>query len=144
MRLRRELVVLTAVVFATIAVAANVFAVTRAHEEQARLSTTTMVFAPIPGYETTDLPAAERPNDDDGDRADGAPRGKAPANHGQAVRAFLLELHSMEALDGPPGALIRTIAKPDGRAADDPPRSARAQENLDAKEKDPPGRSRDH
>jgi hypothetical protein len=156
MRLHERILVTAAVVFATTAVAANVFAQTRANDERARLATTTMTFAPIPdGSDAGLAPSSGRDADldasliaeptEDEAAGPGAPPWKEQSNHGLTVRAYILgELNFVEGVDGPPGAVIREIARPDVEE-DGPPRSDQAEANLDAKvKKDPPGRSGDH
>ncbi|MEN8113199.1 MAG: hypothetical protein ABFS21_02325 [Actinomycetota bacterium] len=155
MRFRSKLLLTIAAVFATVAVASNVFAVTRAHQERSRASETPLVFAPVPIPDPVETdpsstsrsgfsePSSVVPCGQRGACSDGPPD-KELTNHGREVRAFIHEMGYAEGIDGPLGAIIRTIARPDG-----PPRSDRAQENLDNKPdkpnrpKDPPGQSRD-
>ena len=158
MRLRQQFLIVAAVVVATTAVAVNVFAYAQVQERRAALHETTMTFAPVPIPTTQQAdPLPDRPllESDSGDLDHdlrlgsvdhlGAPQ--AVGNHGAVVSAVATRLRFVEGLDGPPGALIRTIARTNPHSeskSNGPPSHAQADDRGHGKPAEPPGRSRDH
>lgn len=152
MRLREQILVIAAVAAATIALAANVYGFSRVQEMRADLSQTPMSFAPVPMPLAEDPILPEETVDGDGTSTEAHdPRlrsvdhlreTEAPGNHGANVSALATRLRYVEGLDGPPGALVRTIARANPQA-NDPPPWAHAEGRDHGKPAESPGRSRD-
>jgi len=164
MRMRDQLIIIIAVAVATIAVAANVFAQTRAADQRVEMEQEGLNAAwSYPVVEATRSTSTTPANDADAPTprsADGENDARASCsdeepctieevldrdfrNHGQMVAAYVRALGFEEGLDGPRGSYVRQIAKPD-IDNDGPPRSDRAAENQSEKDKDtPPGQDKD-
>jgi hypothetical protein len=137
------LIIVVAVVFATVAVGVNVYAATGAADRHAQQLEQMMPVAsildhgvfdtPLPAGSPHESPSPARSNAPDDSCAPsdvcGNPSGNTPdpdrSNHGRTVSAFAAHIGYLDGVDGPPGALVRVIAHPD---ADGPPRSDRAEE----------------
>jgi len=158
MRMRQQLIIAVAVVFATVAVGVNVFAATRAADLHAQQLDRVIPVAsvldhgvfempsPAPSAEDSPHPAAPiTPSDPCNhsdvcrDHSDDVP-GPDLSNHGRTVSAFAAHIGYLDGVDGPPGALVREIARPD-IDADGPPRSDRAEDrrNTTHPSSQPPG-----
>ncbi len=136
MKMRHQLIIIGAVMFATIAVAASVFAgvrtvAARQHQRaftEIPIATTAgtdpAIATPMP--DSTEREAIREPARDHRRNEPGPP--SARENHGRVVSAFAAHIGFREGTDGPPGALVRTIARPNVQD-DGPPRSDRAEEN---------------
>ncbi len=160
MRMRQQLIVVVAVVFATVAVGMNVYASTRADQRSQELARE-MPVASVLSRGVFDTPRPADPSDDstppnhsnapDDPCAQSDPcRGHsidAPdpdfPNHGREV-SFAVHLGYLDGVDGPLGALVRVrdVARPD-IGADGPPRSDRAEERSSNDDKTPPGLTKD-
>jgi hypothetical protein len=160
MRMRNQWIVVIAVAFATLAVAGNVFAFTRAAVSQAE-SRRTAETAPWarPGVETTATTEAphKTANDEavmadsaddlrddcsnEDQCADDAKRSDAFSNHGRLVSAGFLRASGYDEIAGPLGHAIREIARPDIES-DGPPRSDRAEQNGDKDKNIPPAKGK--
>jgi len=132
MKMRHQLIIIGAVMFATIAVAASVFAGVRTIA--ARQHQRAFTEIPIATTAGTD-PAIATPAPGSPEREPARAHGRnepgpqsARENHGRVVSAFAAHIGFREGTDGPPGALVRTIARPNVQD-DGPPRSDRAEEN---------------
>lgn len=168
MRMRRQLIVAAAVVFATLAVGVNVYASTRADQRSQQLDRempvasvldrgifdTPRVTEPsndstVPGLSGQSglpgdpdepcAPPAERPGDTD----DGTVR--SLSNHGRTLSSLVAGIGHRDCVDGPPGAVVSEHARPDVDA-EGPPRSDRAEERSSSTHPSPPpskGRSED-
>ncbi|MEA2010393.1 MAG: hypothetical protein U9N78_06795 [Actinomycetota bacterium] len=160
MRMRQQLIIAVAVVFATVAVGVNVYAATRSAEQHAQQLERVMPVASVLDRGVFDTAATGEPSDDTPppDRSDvpgdpcvhsdacygnsGSAPGSTFSNHGRAVSAFAMHIGFTVGEDGPPGALVRAKARPDVRA-DGPPRSDRAEERSSSKDNAPPGQTKD-
>jgi hypothetical protein len=165
MRMRDQLVVVVAVTVATVAVAANVFAQTRAADQRVEMEQAGLAADwSYPVVDITTLPTRADPDDIPGGEYSGGDgegtesRETAPCtkdspctieevleqdfrNHGQMVSAYVRALGFEEGVDGPRGSYVRQIARPD-IDDDGPPRSDQAAANQ--KDKDtPPGQDKD-
>lgn len=161
MRMRQQLIVVVAVVFATVAVGMNVYASTRADERSQELAREMPVASVLdrgvfdsprpadPSDESTPPSHASAPNDSralsdvcpglSGDAAD-----PALSNHGRGVSAFAAHIGYRDCVDGPPGALVREEAQARPEIERNrPPRSDRAEERSNNDDKTPPGLMRD-
>jgi hypothetical protein len=160
-RPRSQAIVVVAVFVATIAVAANVLAHTHAAEQYAEgnriaaeaawaqplvwPTTTLQTSEPStpptgePSFESSDDSASE-PAGPDGKCKDREEDSDDFRNHGCEVSSFASDPEFKEGIEGPPGAVISEIARPDVQS-DGPPRSDRAEENRD--QNAPPARDRD-
>lgn len=145
MRMRQQLIIVVALVFATVAVGVNVYAATRAADRHALQIDQTMpvasvldrgvVESPPPANSSDEPPSAANavaPDDpcESSEACHGAARnapGLAFSNHGRSVSAYAKHIGFVDGEDGPPGASVRDIARPDIKA-DGPPRSDRAEE----------------
>ena len=143
--MRQQLIIVVAVVFATVAVGVNVYAATRAADqytlqlEQAMPVASVLnhgvVESPPPVNSSDDLPPAANaaaPDDpcESSETCHGTARnapGLAFSNHGRLVSAYAKHIGFVDGEDGPPGASVRDVARPDVKA-DGPPRSDRAEE----------------
>ncbi len=159
MRMRQQLIIVVAVVFATVAVGVNAFAAMRAADRHAQQLEQVIpvgsildrgVFDTPPSYESPDdsPPSAHRTalgdpcapsdvcrdNDGNADELD-------VSNHGRDVSAFAAHFGFIVGEDGPPGALVREVARPD-IDADGLPRSERAEERS-KNDNSPPGQTKD-
>jgi hypothetical protein len=159
MRMRQQLIIVVAVVFATVAVGVNVYAATRSAERHAQQLEQVMPVASIldrgvsdtaPAADSSDdapPPAHSSAHDDPCAPSDtchgnnGNAYGLAVSNHGRAVSAFAAHIGFIEGEDGPPGALVRDAARSNA-GANDPPRSDRAEERSN-NDKTPPGQDKD-
>jgi hypothetical protein len=160
MRMRQQLIVVMAVVFATVAVGMNVYASTRADERSQELALE-MPVASILDRGVFDTPRPADPSDDstppshsnapDDSRAlaDVCPGQTDDAtdpdlkNHGGEVSGFAAHIGYRVCVDGPPGALVREVARPEIER-DRPPRSDRAEERSNNDDKTPPGLTKDN
>ncbi|MEA3502480.1 MAG: hypothetical protein U9R47_06870 [Actinomycetota bacterium] len=174
MRMHNQMVVAIAVVFATVVVVATSYASTRTAMDRydqlasrpplqnLTIATTTTdttegpsITAPPPRPEQatagTDRPGtpgtpettSQDVPDCDLDLLDDADK----SNHGRLVSACIAQLREAGDFDGPPGAVIRDIARPDIEN-DGPPRSEQAEENNSSGDKSedratPPGQAKD-
>ena len=159
MRMRQQLIIVVAVVFATVAVGVNVFAATRATDRHAQQLEQVMPVASILDRGVSETPPlADSPDDPTAPANSNAPEnqcgpldrchdnngnayGLAFSNHGRDVSAFALHIGFVVGEDGPPGALVRREARSNTKS-DDHPRSDRAEERSD-NDKAPPGQSKD-
>ena len=173
MRMRDQLIVIVAVTVATVAVAGNVLAQTRAANQRIALEQAGLAAAwsyPLMDATTSQQPAdsesaparrhaeevdgtdsagqSETPDDPaipcSGQRqcASGDETARGYVNHGRTVSAYVHSLGFEEGVDGPRGAYVRQIARPDIEN-DGPPRSERAEENQDKKDETaPPGQDK--
>lgn len=162
MGVRNQVIVVVAVLVATVAVAANVFAFTHAAEQYAEnnriaaeptwaqpldSSTTTEQAPTEPSVEPVSEPSVEPANDDVDEpctrRNQCAEPGEVPgdfSNHGRWVSSFASDPDFKSEIDGPPGAIISGIARSDiGKP--DPSRSDGTEENHDPST--PPGQEKD-
>ena len=159
MRMRQQLIIVVAVVFATVAVGVNVYAATRSANRQAQRLEQVMPVASILDRGVVDTP----PFDDSPDESPPSAHHTAPgdpcassdvcrgndgtadeldvSNHGRDVSAFAAHIGFIVGEDGPPGALVRKVARPD-IDSDGPPRSQRAEERSE-NDKTPPGQDKD-
>ena len=159
MRMRQQLIIVVAVVFATVAVGVNVYAATRAADRQAQQLERVMPVASILDRGVVDTP----PSDDSPDESPPSAHRTAPgdpcapsdmcsdndgnadeldvSNHGRDVSDFAAHIGFIVGEDGPPGALVREVARPD-IDADGPPRSEPAEERS-KNDKTPPGQEKD-
>ena len=160
MRMRQQLIIAVAVVFATVAVGVNVFAATRAADQHSRQLDRVMPVGSVLDRGIFDIPSPADGSDDqpppddsnapddpcarsDACRSDAANApGLTFSNHGRAVSAYAIHLGFVEGEDGPPGALMRMEARTDVRA-DGPPRSDRAEERSNNSDSTPPGQAKD-
>jgi hypothetical protein len=169
-RARSQAIVVVAVFVATIAVAANVFAHTFAAEQYAEgnriaaeaawaqplaSSTTTTQAATPPESDTgaTSTPLTGEPSTEPSDDGASEPAGSDNKckdreedsddfrNHGCEVSSFASDPDFKDGIEGPPGAVISEIARPDVQS-DGPPRADRAEENRDRNV--PPGEDSDN
>jgi hypothetical protein len=164
MRMRQQLIVVFAVVFATVAVGMNVYASTRADQRSQELALE-MPVASVLDRGVFDTPRPADPSDDstppnhsnanhsnapDDSRAlsDVCPgltddaADPAFSNHGRDVSAFAAHIGYRDCVDGPPGALVREKARPEIER-ERPPRSDRAEERSSNDDKAPPGLTKD-
>jgi hypothetical protein len=161
MRMRQQLIIAVAVVFATVAVGVNVFAATRATDQRSQQFEQVMPVGSVLDRGVFDMPSPADPSDDQpppdhsnapddpcpssdacrGNAAN-APGGHTFSNHGRAVSAYAIHLGFVEGEDGPPGALMRMEPQTDVRA-DGPPRSDRAEERSNNRDNTPPGQTTD-
>ncbi len=131
MNMRQQLIVIGAVMFATIAVTASVFAGVRtvsARQQQPRAFTEIPITTAASTVTTTagTVPHVAAPGLGSSEQGDTQRAGVE--NHGRVVAAFAAHIGFRDGVDGPPGALVRTIARPNVRD-DGPPRSDRAEEH---------------
>jgi hypothetical protein len=159
MRIRQQLIVVVAVVFATVAVGMNVYASTRADQRSQELALE-MPVASVLDRGVFDTPRPADPSDDstppnhsnapDDSRAlsDVCPgltddaADPAFSNHGRDVSAFAAHIGYRDCVDGPPGALVREKARPEIER-ERPPRSDRGEERSNNDDKTPPGLTKD-
>jgi len=147
MRMRNQLIVIAAVLFATIAVAVSVFAGVRAMDRQAQNPPT-----PIPISDTLDTTSLPRPLDtgEPNRTAAGEPAARQPGapsepsatedvaadNHGRAVSTFTMQIGHLDRAGGQPGAIVRSYARPNV-GSNGPPRAARAEERRNTSGRSP-------
>ncbi len=159
MRMRQQLIIVVAVVFATVAVGVNVFAATRAADQRAQQLDQVMPVGSILDHGVFEAPPLAEPLDDtapptNSDAPDnpcgssdtcrdnnGNAYGLAFSNHGRDVSAFAAHIGFIVGEDGPPGALVRREARPNAKD-DGPPRSDRAEERSN-NDNAPPGQVKD-
>ncbi len=157
MRAPQQLIVGAAVVFATLAVGANVYASTRGVEQRAQQLALEIPVASVLDRGVFDDPSVDHPSrdadrEDDGCvssdgcpdvsvRAIGGDDGTAthPENHGQIVSEYAQHIGWYSEVLGPPGLLVRDFARSDDGKDDDkqPPGL-----NKDD-DKQPPGLNKD-
>ena len=159
MRMRQQLIVVVAVVFATVAVGMNVYASTRADQRSQELAREMPVASVLdrgvfdsprpadPSDESTPPSHASAPNDSRA-QSDVCPGQIDDAtdpdfkNHGGEVSDFAAHIGYRVCEDGPPGARVREVARPEIER-DRPPRSDRAEERSNNDDKTPPGLTKD-
>ena len=160
MRMRQQLIVVVAVVFATVAVGMNVYASTRADQRSQELARE-MRVASVLDRGVFDSPRPADPSDDStppnhasapsDSRAlsDVCPgltddaTDPALSNHGGEVSDFAARIGYRICEDGPPGALVREKAQARPEIARErPPRSDRAEERS-SNDEAPPGLTKD-
>jgi hypothetical protein len=165
MRMRDQLIIVAAMVFATLSLVVAGYASTRAAIERGNEAAFSVPLRSLPlaaaeiSKPLESPPTSDRPVQPEspstvcygaGDCA-AEPRGADDyKNHGQYVSANVSEtivfLRELENFDGPPGAFIREFARPNV-ATDRPPRADQAEESS-SKDKDddkkaPPGLNKD-
>ncbi len=114
MRATQQLIVAAAVVFATLAVGFNVYASTRGAEQRAQELAREIPVASVLDRGVFDDSSADESSDDVvGDDAGDNPATR-PMNHGFIVSSFARHIGYAEGIDGPPGLLVREIARPTG------------------------------
>ncbi|MCL1693872.1 MAG: hypothetical protein M3096_09325 [Actinomycetia bacterium] len=159
MRMRQQLIIVVAVVFATVAVGVNVFAATRAADQHARQLEQTMPVASILDHGVFETPPLADPPDDSAPPTNsdapnnpcgssdtcrdnnGNAYGLAFSNHGREISAFVAHIGFVVGEDGPRGGIVSGEARPDIEA-DGPPRSDRAEERS-SNDNAPPGQAKD-
>jgi hypothetical protein len=156
MRMRQQLIIVAAVVFATVAVGVNVYASTRSADQRSQQLAQVIPVASIldrgvfdvppssdssdestrPGYSNTPYEPCGPPNLCSDPHA-GDAANPALSNHGFNVSSFAAHIGSDTDIDGPLGALVRVIARSNVER-DDPPRSDRAEERRNTEHPSPP------
>ncbi len=162
MRMGQQLIIVAAVVFATVAVGMNVYASTRADQHSQQLDQQMPVASVLDRgvFDTprlTDPSGDSTPPDQSGDPDDPCAASvaypdhtndgdvRSLSNHGRELSSFVTGVGHSDCVDGPPGAVVRENARPDV-GADGPPRSDRAEERSNTTHPSPPpseGRSKD-
>jgi hypothetical protein len=159
MRMRQQLIIVVAVVFATVAVGVNVYAATRAADQRSRQLEQTMPVASILDHGVFETPPLADPPDDsappgnsnDPDDPCGSPDtcrdsqgnayGLTFSNHGREMSAFAAHIGFVVGEDGPPRGLVHREAR-SNIEADGSPRSDRADERSSS-DNAPPGQAKD-
>ena len=134
MRMRQQLIIVVAVVFATVAVGVNVYAATRTVDQSAHRLAVDFPVASVLDRGVLDDPPIETTSPDSEDRDDAVTTAH-PENHGMIVSAYAKHI-GWDHIAGPPGLLVRDIARPDGKDDKQPP-------GLSKDDKQPPGLSKD-
>ena len=161
MRMRQQLIVVVAVVFATVAVGMNVYASTRTDQRSQELAREMPVASVLdrgvfdsprpadPSHDSTPPNHASAPDD---------PRAQSDVcsgqtddatdpdfkNHGGEVSDFAAHIGYLICEDGPPGASVREKAQARPEIERErPPRSDRAEERSNNDDKTPPGLTKD-
>ena len=135
MRATQQLIVAAAVVFATLAVGFNVYASTRGAEQRAQeLAREIPVASVLDRGVFDDSSADQSPDDVVGDDAGDNPATR-PKNHGFDVSSYARHIGYAEGIDGPPGLLVREIARPTGDREPPP--------GLNKDDQQPPGLNKD-
>ncbi len=164
MRMWQQLMVVAAVVFATVAVGVNVFASTRGAEQRVQRLAMEIPVASVLDQGVFDVPPVDRPShDSDGQDdpcayLDECPDARAPNdngeirehpdNHGQFVSTYARRI-GWDHISGPPGLFIRGIARPADRDDDKTPPGLdktddKTPPGLDkTDDKQPPGKNKD-
>lgn len=158
MRMRQQLIIVVAVVFATVAVGMNVYASTRLSDQRSQHFEQVMPVAsvldrgvldpprprPADPQDTSTPPVYSNAPDDPHTPTDVCSEYRAgdaadPAfwNHGRGIAAFAAHIGLCGASDEPPGALVSERARPDV-GVDGPPRSDRAEERRNTTHPSPP------
>ena len=153
MRMWQQVMVVAAVVFATVAVGVNVYASTRGAEQRVQRLAAEIPVASVLDQGVFDVPPVDRPSRDSDGRddpcayPDECPDARAPDdngdtrthpdNHGQVVSTYARHI-GWDHIAGPPGLLVRDIARSDqGKEDKQPP----VLEDKD--DKQPPGLNKD-
>ena len=135
MRIAQQLIVAAAVVFATLAVAVNVYASTRGADQREQRLSAEIPVASVLDQGIFDVPPINRPSGDSGEQddpcadPDECPDIRShddddgtkthPENHGQFVSDFAKHI-GWDHEAGPPGFLVRDVARSDDGKDDKP------------------------
>jgi hypothetical protein len=161
--MRDQLIIVAAMVFATLSLVVTGYASNRAANERANEAVLSVPLQSLPlaaaeiNRPLEPPPTPDRPVQPEspstvcygaGDCAAIRPGADDYKNHGQHVSAMIVYLREVDVFDdGPPGAFIREFARPNVVATDGPPRADQAEESS-SKDKDddkkaPPGLNKD-